>query len=326
MCDGNVFRLKSLCDSLRLKNSSNHVQRELMNKKIQVDRHEWSALFVSFLYYFCILSSYYIMRPIRDQFAAGVGSAQLPVFFSATFIITLLLTPAFSWLVSYWPRKIVIPVVYVFFIACQLIFIPLFNNPNLLSIHTLGIIFFVWVSVFNLFVVSVFWSFMSDIWSKLQARRLFPLIALGGTTGAICGPIITKNLVDQTGLGSLLVVSIVLLRSLIICIVYLGNWAHKYALNRNKRGSENAIGGGILDGLKQIFSNVFIASMALMMVLNEGIHTIAYVLITDYSGITFLNDPIAQTHFAASLDCGSKCYSNYSSVNCGKMVVGALWC
>ncbi len=228
--------------------------------------------------------------------------AQLPLFFSATFAVTLILTPAFSCLVSYWPRKIVIPVVYAFFIACQLVFIPLFNTPNLLSIQTLGIIFFVWVSVFNLFVVSVFWSFMTDIWSELQARRLFPLIALGGTTGAIFGPIITKNLVDHIGLGLLLVISIVLLSLAIACIVFLSSWANKYGLNRDKSGNEAPIGGGILDGLKQIFTNPFIFNIALMMVLNDGIGTIAYVLVTDYSGLTFPNDPIAQTQFAASMD------------------------
>ena len=140
---------------------------------------EWRAVVLSFVYFFCVLAAYYVMRPVREQLSAAVGSTQLPWFFAATFVATLLLTPVFAALVSRWPRRIVVPVVYVFFIACLLAFVPLFTNQGLLSPRALGMVFFVWVSVFNLFVVSVFWSFMADIWSDEQARRLFPIIAVG---------------------------------------------------------------------------------------------------------------------------------------------------
>ncbi|MBA2728663.1 MAG: MFS transporter, partial [Parachlamydiaceae bacterium] len=241
---------------------------------------EWSAVAISFIYSFSILAAYYIMRPIRDQLAVEAGSAQLPWFFAYTFLATLVLTPMFSWLVSRWHRRVVMPVVYVFFIACQLIFIFLFNEPDLLTIRNLGILFFVWVSVFNLFVISVFWSFMADIWNDLQARRLFPIIALGGTTGALTGPIITRSLVEVLGLSYLLVVSIGFLIISLACILSLENWAHKYGANRNISSNEAAIHGGMLDGLKQIFSNSFIARMSIMMLLSDAIGTIAYVLVT----------------------------------------------
>src|SRR3546814_17653399 len=102
-------------------------------------------------------------------------------------------------LISRWPRRIVVPVVYVFFLACLLAFVPMFTHQGLLSPRMLGIVFFVWVSVFNLFVVSVFWSFMSDIWSTEQARRLFPVIAVDGTLGAVAGPALTRTLVGVPG-------------------------------------------------------------------------------------------------------------------------------
>lgn len=274
-----------------------------LQKRIQVE--EWYAVILSFIYYFCILGSYYIMRPIRDQLAVEVGSAQLPGFFAATFAATLLLTPLFSWIVSRWPRRVIMPSVYIFFICCQIIFIFLFNDKNLLSVKTLGITFFVWVSIFNLFIVSVFWSFMTDIWDDLQARRLFPIITLGGTAGAVAGPIITRSLVEVIGLGLLMAASILLLILAILCIISLGKWAHKYGSNRNKSGNEDALGGGMLDGLKQLFSNSFIVYMSIMMLLSDAIGTIAYVLVTDYSGITFHNDSIAQTRFAANMDLSS---------------------
>ncbi len=275
--------------------------------RLRIRTEEWYAVILSAIYCFCILGAYYVIRPMRDQLAVEVGSQQLPLFFAGTFFATLFLTPIFSWLVSLWPRRVVMPLVYLFFLGCQLAFVPFFND-RLLSTQTLGFIFFIWVSVFNLFVVSIFWSFMTDIWNDEQARRLFPIIALGGTLGGIIGPIITGNLVETIGFGFLLVVSAGLLFIAIICVLLLGNWAHQHGAHRYKKGNEAAVGGKMLDGIKQIFTNPFIASMALMMLLTDGVGTIAYVLITDYSGLTFPNDVIAQTRFAAHMDLAANAF------------------
>ena len=99
---------------------------------------EWRAVAWSFGYFFCVLAAYYVMRPVREQLAAAVGSTQLPWFWTATLVATLALTPAFAWLVSRWPRRIVVPVVYGFFIACLLGFVPLFTTQGLLSPKALG--------------------------------------------------------------------------------------------------------------------------------------------------------------------------------------------
>lgn len=270
------------------------------HKIIKVE--EWYAVFLSFVYFFCVLGSYYVLRPIRDQLAVEVGSAQLPWFFAATFVATLMLTPMFSWAVSLWPRRVLLPLVYMLFIGCQMVFIFLFNHHDLLPLRTLGIVFFVYVSVFNLFVVSVFWSFMTDIWNDIQARRLFPIIALGGTVGALLGPVITSTLVDVIGLSFLLVVSAVLLFVAVVCILLLGNWANQYGVHRFEPDNAAAIKGGMLDGLKQIFTNPFIGTIAVVMLLSDAIGTIAYVLVIDYSGVAFPNDVIAQTRFAAHMD------------------------
>lgn len=280
------------------------VERGQVDKKqhMKIKAEEWYAVFLSFVYFFCVLGSYYVLRPIRDQLAVEVGSAQLPWFFAASFVATLILTPMFSWLASIWPRRVLLPLVYMLFIVGQLIFVLLFNHHDWLPLRTLGLVFFVYISVFNLFVVSVFWSFMTDIWNDAQARHWFPIIALGGAAGAILGPVITGTLVDVIGLSLLLVVSAVLLLVAVVCILLLGNWAKHYGVRRFEAGNAAAIAGGMLDGLKQIFTNPFIATMSVMMLLGDAIGTIAYVLVTDYSGAAFPHDAVAQTRFAAYMD------------------------
>jgi AAA family ATP:ADP antiporter len=262
---------------------------------------EWRAVVLSFVYFFCVLAAYYVIRPVREQLSAAVGSTQLPWFYGATFVVTLALSPVFAALISRWPRRIVVPVVYAFFIACLLAFVPLFTHQGLLSPRMLGIAFFVWVSVFNLFVVSVFWSFMSDIWSTEQARRLFPIIAVAGTLGAVAGPTLTRTLVGVIGVGPLLIVSASLLGVALVCVVLLGQWARVHGARRNEVGHEAAVGGGMWDGLKQIFADPFMRGMAILLLLADGIGTVNYALVTDYSGATF-TDAVARTRFAANVD------------------------
>lgn len=268
----------------------------------KVLREEYYAVTLSFIYFFCVLASYYVLRPMRDQLSAQAGSQQLPFFFALTFIATLLLTPLFSWAASRFSRRIIVPATYLFFVVCQIAFIPFFINVELIPVKWLALLFFVWVSVFNLFVVSVFWSFMVDIWSDAQAKRLFPIIALGGTLGAIVGPFITKSLVGLIGVANLLFLSAGFLGVAVFCVYLLGNWATKFGINRFQKHSEDALGGGFLDGIKQIFFTPFIRAMSILILLGDAIGTIAYTLITDYSGSTFPNDAIARTEFAANID------------------------
>jgi len=266
----------------------------------RVHSREVPAVAISFAYFFCVLAAYYVMRPVREQLAAAVGSTQLPWFFGATFVATLLLTPLFAWLAARFPRRVLVPLVNLFFIACLLGFVPLFGNQGLLSPRALGILFFVWVSVFNLFVVSVFWSFMSDIWDERQARRLFPIIGLGGTAGAIAGPALTRSLVGVIGVAPLLVVSALLLGLALLCVAWLGHWSRLHGARRTV-ADEAAIGGGMFDGLRQVFGHPFMRSMALLMLLGDAIGTVNYALVTDYSGATY-HDAVSRTRFAANID------------------------
>lgn len=262
---------------------------------------EWHAVTLSFTYFFCVLAAYYVIRPVREQLSAAVGSTQLPWFYGATFLATLALTPIFAGLISRWPRRIVVPLVYAFFIACLFAFVPLFAQPDLLGTRALGTVFFVWVSVFNLFVVSVFWIFMSDIWNTEQARRLFPIIAVAGTCGALAGPALTRMLVGVIGVAPLLLVSAALLGVALGCIVLLGRWARTYGSNRAEATQGTPVGGSMFDGLRQVFADPFMRGMAILLLLADGIGTVNYALVADYSGATFV-DAVARTRFAAEVD------------------------
>ena len=266
----------------------------------RVHAGEWPAVAVSFVYFFCVLAAYYMIRPVREQLSAAVGSTQLPWFYSATLVAMLALAPVFGALVSKYPRRIVVPLINLVFIACLLGFVPLFSQPDLLSPRTLGVLFFVWVSVFNLFVVSVFWIFMTDIWSVPQSRRLFPVIALSGTIGAVTGPALTRGLVGAIGVAPLLLVSASLLTVALGCVVWLGRWARLHGARRAP-ADEAAVGGGMFDGLRQVLSDPFMRSMALLLLLADGIGTVNYALVTDYSNAAF-TDAVARTRFAANVD------------------------
>src|SRR6185312_8185514 len=166
-----------------------------------------AAPLLSALAFFFVMTSYYIIRPVMNQLGGAVGSQSLPLFYGAVFVVMLLLTPVFGMLVARFPRRRLLGWSYSFFILCLLAFVPAFLAQDRIGARTLGVVFFVWVSVFNLFVVSLFWSFMADIFSSGQARRVFSLIALSGMAGAIFGPLVTKFLVQLIGVAPLLVAS-----------------------------------------------------------------------------------------------------------------------
>jgi len=269
------------------------------SEQARAQRGEWPALLLSMAFFFCVLTAYYVMRPVREQLTAAVGSTQLPWFYAATFIVTLLLTPLFAGLVARWPRRVMVPTVYGVFVACLLGFVPFFADPALLPARVVGVVFFVWVSVFNLFVVSVFWIFMSDIWRPGQARRLFPLIGFAGTAGALAGPAITRSLVGVVGVAPLLMASVSLLVVATVLSAIVGRWARDE--RRQAALDDRPVGGGMLDGLKQVVAQPFMRSMALLLILADGIGGINYALMADYTGATFA-DAESRTRFAATVD------------------------
>lgn len=268
-----------------------------MNVRAAVQRGEGRTLSLASLAFFCVLAAYYVIRPVRDQLAGATGSGALPLFYAGTFVATLAVTPLFGWLTARAPRRALLAWSYGFFIVCLLAFVPLFAQQATIGARTLGIAFFIWVSVFNLFVVSLFWSLMADLYDSAQARRLFPLIAIGGAIGALAGPVLTSTLVVRIGVAPLLLVSAVLLIAALALMLYL---SAAQAADSGVRDVE-AIGGSLLAGVRAVFVEPFVRDMALLMLLSDGVGTLAYALVADYAKAHYL-DNAARTAFYGHLD------------------------
>ncbi|HXI36210.1 MAG TPA: MFS transporter, partial [Burkholderiales bacterium] len=169
----------------------------------------------SFAYFFCLLAAYYILRPLRDEMGVAGGVNKLQWLFTATFLVMLAAVPLYGALVARVRRRLFIPLVYHFFVANLAVFWLLL----LLGVErqTVARVFFVWISVFVLFAVSVFWSFMADIYSSEQGKRLYGFIAAGGSAGALAGPAITIGLAGAIGATHLLIVAALLLEMAVLC-------------------------------------------------------------------------------------------------------------
>ncbi len=195
---------------------------ELVRQVVPVEREELPALFWSFLYFFCVLAAYYILRPVRDEMGVLSGAHTLPWLFAAVFLTMLAVIPLFGWVAGHFPIRRLLPTVYGFFVLNLLgFFVALHSGWDL---QVLGPIFFVWLSVFNLFVVSVFWSFMADVFPTHAARRLFGCISAGGSLGAMTGPFITAVAVKGVGVQGLLLVSGLFLLFAVGCILAILQW------------------------------------------------------------------------------------------------------
>lgn len=276
---------------------------------------------VSALAFFFLLTSYYIIRPVRDQLGGAVGSAQLPLFYAATFVAMVLLTPVFGALVAGFPRRRLLIWNYSFFIACMLAFIPAFLAQDRIGARALGVVFFIWTSVYNLFVVSLFWSFMADVFDSRRAREVFPLIALGGMAGAVFGPSLTSLLVGWIGVASLLLVSAAMLVVSLLLLL-------RIAVQRADGGAaERPIGGSLWAGVRELWSRPFLRWMAILMLLGDGVGTLAYALVADYAK-AHLASAAVRTAFYAHIDLAANLLGALLQLTLSRWLLvhrGVLW-
>src|SRR5438552_18366215 len=175
--------------------------KKLFTKIVDVKADELRALWLAFVFNFVVLAGYYILRPIREEIGATSGVENLPWMYTATLIGMLIANALFAAIVSRMSRRKFLPIAYRFAIANLFIFFILmrFVPANWQWLLTRS--FFVWVSVFNLFATTLFWAFMTDLFTAEQGKRLFGFIAVGGSLGAILGPLVPTFLVDRFSTG-----------------------------------------------------------------------------------------------------------------------------
>jgi len=254
---------------------SSVTRQPLLQRLVQVQRGEVSALVWSFLYFFSLLCGYYVLRPVRDEMGIQGGVENLQWVFSGTFVVMLAAVPLYGWAVARLPRRRLLPAVYLFFIA-NLLGFYLFMRAGIAPVAAARA-FFIWVSVFNLFVVSVFWSVMADIFSNAQARRLFGFIAAGGSAGAVTGPALTTLLAPQLGPTNLLLVSAGFLSITLLCIARLlkGDAERPGGTAQTSAGAQGT-GGGLWAGLRQVLASRYLLGICLYVLLYTTLSTVLY--------------------------------------------------
>ncbi|SEA75403.1 ATP:ADP antiporter, AAA family [Desulfuromusa kysingii] len=255
----------------------------ILLKLVKVKQEEIQPLLWSFSYFFVLLCSYYILRPLRDEMGIAGGVENLQWLFTGTFVAMLVAVPMFGWISSRYPRKQFLPLVYLFFISNLLIFYFLFYFGW--SYTWIARSFFIWTSVFNLFIVSVFWSFMADLFNDNQARRLFGFVAAGGTAGALAGPTITVILAAPLGTTNLLLISVIGLVWAILSIHRLNSWNDKNTASvtspspqilKSVKDTNPALGGGVFDGLRMIMTSPYLFGICLLILLYTTLSTFLY--------------------------------------------------
>ncbi len=258
-----------------------------------LQRGELSRVVLAGSAFFCVLCSYYLLRPVRDAMAVQFGAGKLQWLFSATLLFTLAIVPLFGYVVRRLPRRHVLPAVYGFVILNLLGFYLAFvAGPG----RAVAAAFFVWLSVFNLFVVSLFWSKTGDCFSTDESHRLYGYIAAGGTAGALSGPALTAFLAHRVETSILLVLSALLLGVAIACMS---------ALQRHRPdGAGQAarpLGGSVLAGIALVLKSPTLRSLAFLVICYTTVSTVLYVELVDLAGKRYASAG-ERTAFFAKLD------------------------
>ena len=253
----------------------------------KVKEKEAKAVIFSFLFVVVLMSAYYILRPVRDAMASDWSDAEVSWLWTLNFFISTAIVALYGSMVSKFRFRLLVPAMYGIFAISFIIFYALgsvFEDRTLIDKS-----FYVWVSVFSLFHISVFWTFMSELFSKEQSGRLFGIIAVGASVGGLIGPSITAFFSVSLGTDNLMLVASIMLLIPIPIIFYLQSLKSKELNNEvlDIPDSNQSIGGNPLAGFKMFFSNPYLLSIGLFIFLYTGISSFVYFelknLLSDFS-------------------------------------------
>ena len=233
-----------------------------LERLVKVEHGEWPRLAIAFFYFFFLLGGYFMLRPLRGAVAAS-NAEILHWLYTGTFLAMLAIVPVFGFLVSRFRRGQFIPAIYLFFISHLVLFAIGFEGDA--TPMWMQRAFYIWLSVFNLFVVSVFWSFMADIFRPGQAQRLFGFIMAGGSIGAIIAPSITKSVVPEYGATGVMFMASALLLVATILAIFLG----RYTRRQRENQPTEVIGGSVWEGAVRVFHSEYLLYACLLMLLHN---------------------------------------------------------
>jgi AAA family ATP:ADP antiporter len=269
----------------------------LLRKIVDVRPEEVRALFLAFVFNFVVLGGYYVIRPIRDEIGADRGVENLPWMYTGTLIGMLVANALYAAIVARMSRRQFIPIAYRFAIANLFVFFLLMRvMPMAQERSILAPIFFIWVSVFNLFATTMFWSFMADVFTPEQGKRLFGFIAVGGSLGGIVGGFVTSSLAGKLSTALFLLITAAMLEIAAQCVrLFTADF------RKHDQPSEQPIGGRFWEGATHIARSPYLLGLAAFLILYTITNTWAYFQQSDLTGHQ-LQDRATRTSFLANID------------------------
>jgi ATP:ADP antiporter, AAA family len=225
--------------------------------------------------FFLLMAGYYVLRPVRDEMGIAGGVKALQWLYTGTFAGIVVAVPLLSWVVARMRRRAAVPVIYLVVVLTLVVFWALLPAVGPAAKVVVARVVYVWVSVFNMFVVSLFWALMADLFSTGGSKRRFGLVSAGGSAGAIAGPLLTASLAERLGPGPLLLVAAGLLAAATLVIVRVGRVAGGGAAAK-AAGDEAALGGSLWEGFVLVLRSPQLRGIAGYIVLYSAVSTFLY--------------------------------------------------
>lgn len=271
----------------------------IRRKIVDVRPNEWSALWLAFVFHFVILAGYYVIRPIRDEIGADRGVENLPWMYTGTLVGMLIANALYAAIVARMSRRRFIPIAYRFAILNLFVFFVLMRVlPAGQERAILAPIFFIWVSVFNLFATTMFWSFMADLFTPEQGKRLFGFIAVGGSVGGIVGGFVTSLLAGKLSTALFLLITAAMLEIAAQCVRF---FPSNFRKEEEHTAADQPIGGRFWEGATHIARSPYLIGLVAFIMIYTLTNTWAYFQQADLTQHQ-LQDRAARTSFLANID------------------------
>ncbi len=267
-----------------------------------IEPREINAVLISFVYFFFLMASYFILRPLRDTMGTVYGVQHLQELFTGTFVLSFVVAPIYAGLASRIKLANFLPWVYGFIALTMVAFFLLFQRYA--DNRWIAAAFYVWCSTYNLLTISVFWSMMADIFSTTQAKRLFGFIAAGGTVGTIGAPAFVTFFVQAVGTNTLLLISAAGFGITALMVRLLEREKRKLVAvdeEAQKTSLDKKLGGSPFDGFTLLFRSRYLLMIALFLLLMTWISTVIYFQLQDIITKDFASRA-ARTQAFATID------------------------